>query len=176
MILAGVALLFVGLFAMLLSRHVKDLRYFDRPTVARNPYFDPGLDLFKWLLLAAGFLVLWRASRPACLVAAAVLLALGAYRRLIKSRFVQRRLMRREFAALKSERPGMSEGDILFELAYRRHARWGQELIEQMVKDHPTFEEFSRMMVRMERGFRGFKGRRPAAGNEEERDPRPGAG
>ena len=176
MTLAGVALLLLGLFAMLLSRHFKDLRYFDRPTAARNPYFDPGLDVLKWLLLAAGILVLWRSSRPVCLAAAAALLALGAYRRVIRSDLMQARMMRREFAALKSDRPDMSEGDILFELAYRRHARWGQELIEQMVKDYPTFEEFSRMMVRMERGFRGFKGRRPAAERGGEREPRPGAG
>jgi len=175
MLAAGVALLLLGLFAMLLSRHIKDLRYFDRPSPARHPYFDPSLDLLKWLLLVAGLWVLWRASRPACLAALGALLALGACRRLIRSRFMQTRQMRREFAALKSERPGVSDGEILFELAYRRHARWGQELIEQMVKDYPTFEEFSRMMVRMERGFRGFKGRRPAA-NGEERDPRPGAG
>ncbi|HKB08694.1 MAG TPA: hypothetical protein VKF61_10485 [Candidatus Polarisedimenticolia bacterium] len=176
MLAVGVALLLLGLFAMLLSRHFKDLRYFDRPTVARNPYFDPSLDLLKWLLLAAGLLALWRASRPVCLVASAALLGLGAYRRVIKSRLVQSRLLRREYAALKRERRGMSDGDILFELAYRRHARWGQELIEQMVKDYPTFEEFSRMMVRMERGFRGFRGRRPSSGSGEEPDPRPGAG
>jgi len=165
-LLAGLMLLLLGLFAMLLSAHFKDLRYFDRPSAARNPYFDPSLDFLKWILLAAGLLLLWRASRSASYVAAAALLALWAYRRIVKSGFMQGRLLRREFATLRSERPGMSEDAILFELAFRRHSRWGQELIEQMVKDYPTLEEFSKMMVRMERGFR-FQG--PEAGRARRR-------
>ena len=56
----------------------------------------------------------------------------------------------------------MSDEEILFELAYRKHPRWGPELIEEMVRDYPTVESFARTLGRMERGFRGFRGRGPA--------------
>jgi hypothetical protein len=172
---AGVVLLLLGLLAMLVSAHFKGLRYFDRPTPARNAYFDPIIDVLKWCLVTAGLVLLWRASRPSFVAAGAVLLTLWSYRGFVRSRFLQGRLLRRDFAALRRTHPGMSDGEILYELAYRRHARWGPELLEQMVKDYPTVEELSRMMVRMERGFRGFRGRRPAASRGGGRGSTPGA-
>ncbi|PYT35892.1 MAG: hypothetical protein DMF52_09160 [Acidobacteria bacterium] len=162
-LLAGAALLLLGLLAMLVAVHFKGLRYFDRPTPARNAYFDPILDLLKWTLVVAGLLLLLRASRPAVVVAGAALLALWSYRRFVRSGYFQERLLRRDFIALRKSRPDMSDEEILFELAYRKHPRWGPELIEQMAKDYPTVESFARMLGRMERGFRGFRGRRPAS-------------
>jgi len=52
---------------------------------------------------------------------------------------------------------------VLFELTYRKHPRWGPELIEQMVHDYPSIESFARMLSRMEQGYRGFKGRGPSS-------------
>ena len=146
---------------MLAAVHFKGLRYFDRPALARNAWFDPILDLLKWALVVAGLLLLLRASRPAFLVTAASLMALWSYRCFVRSGFFQERLLRRDFAALRRGRPGMSDGEILFELAYRQHPRWGPELIEQMVRDYPTIESFARMVSKMEKGFRGFRGRKP---------------
>ena len=148
---------------MLVAVHFKGLRYFDRPTAARNGYFDPILDVLKWTLVIAGLVLLLRASPPAALVAVAALLSLWSFRRFVRSGFLHERLLRREFAALRKSRPEMSDEEILFELAYRKHPRWGPELIEQMAKDYPTVESFARMLGRMERGFRGFRGRRPAS-------------
>jgi hypothetical protein len=163
-LLPGVALLLLGLLGMLAAAHFKGLRYFDRPALARNAYFDPILDLLKWALLVAGLVLIVRASQPAFLMAAAVLLVLWSYRRFVRSHFFQERLLRRDFADLRGRRPGMSDEEILFELAYRKHPRWGAELIEQMARDYPTVESFARMLGRMERGFRGFRGRsRPSA-------------
>jgi len=175
-LLPGAALLLLGLFAMLVAAHFKGLRYFDRPTPARNAYFDPVLDVLKWLFVAAGLLLLWRASRPAFVAAATALLVLWSYRRFVRSRLFQHRLLMQDFAALRRSRPEMSDREILYDLAYRKHARWGPELIEQMVNDYPTVEAFSRMMVRMERGYRGLGGRRPGRMRSEGPPPTRGAG
>lgn len=157
----GGALLLLGLLGMALSVHFKGLRYFDRPSLARHAFFDPTLDIAKWLLLLAGLFLLARASRPAFLGAAGALLLLTGYRRFIRSARFQERLLARDFAALKRDRPDLSSDEALYEIAMRRHPRWGPELIEQMVRDNPTVESFARILAKMERGFRGFSGRRP---------------
>jgi len=155
----GYTLLFLGLFAMLAATHFRGLRYFDRPAPARNALFDPILAGLKWALLLWGLILLLRASPIVCFATTAALLVLWSYRRVIRSDAFQERLLRRDFAVLRRSRPDMSDGEILFELTYRKHPRWGPELIEQMVRDYPTIESFARMLSQMERGFRGFKGR-----------------
>ncbi|OLD62376.1 MAG: hypothetical protein AUI47_12690 [Acidobacteria bacterium 13_1_40CM_2_68_5] len=156
----GIVVLVLGLLGMVLSAHFKGLRYFDRPSLARTAWFDPALDLVKWLLLLAGLALLARASLAFLFVAAGALAALGGYRRFIRSARFQQRLLARDCAALRRDRPGLSDEEMLFEIAFRRHPRWGPELIEQMVRDYPTVESFARIMVKMERGFRGFSGKR----------------
>ena len=153
------ALLLAGLLAMLAAAHYRGLRYFDRPALARNALFDPILDGLKWILLLSGLVLILRASRAVFLATAAALLALWSYRRMIRSDFFQERLLRRDFVIMRRSRPEMSDGEILFELTYRKHPRWGPELIEQMVRDYPTIESFARMLSKMEQGYRGFKGR-----------------
>ena len=162
MILGG-SLLVLGLLGLLASAHFKGLRYFDRPAPARNPWFDPALDVCKWALLVAGLVLIARASLPVFFSAAGLLLALWGYRRFIRSALFQEKLLRRDFAVLRRARPDLSDEAILFELACRKHPRWGPELIEQMVRDYPTVESFARIMSKMERGFRGFSGRRPGS-------------
>jgi hypothetical protein len=159
----GFTLLLSGLFAMLAAAHFRRLRYFDRPALARNALFDPILDGLKWVLLLSGLVLILRASRVVFLATAATLLALWSYRRMIRSDFFQERLLRRDFLILRRGRPEMSDGEILFELTYRKHPRWGPELIEQMVHDYPSIESFARMLSRMEQGYRGFKGRGPSS-------------
>jgi hypothetical protein len=162
-LLPGFVLLLLGLFGMLAAAHFKGLRYFDRPALARNAVFDPVLAGLKWALLLAGMLLLLRASRTVFFGTSAVLCALWSYRRLIRSGPFQERLLRRDFIGLRRSRPDLSDGEILYELTYRKHPRWGPELIEQMVRDYPTVESFARMLSRMERGFRGFRGRGPSS-------------
>ncbi len=145
---------------MLASEHFKDLRYFDRPAPARNPWFDPALDILKWVLLVAGLVLIARASLIVFFSAAGILLALRAYRGFIRSAFFQEKLLRRDFTILRRDRPDLSDEAILYELVCRKHPRWGPELIEQMVRDYPTVESFSGILTKMERGFRGFSGRR----------------
>ena len=155
----GFTLLGLGLFAMLAAAHFKGLRYFDRPALARNARFDPILAVLKWALLLSGLLLLLRAARTVFLGTAAALLVLWSYRLVLRSDAFQERLLRRDFTLLRRIRPDLSDGEILFELTCRKHPRWGPELIDQMVRDYPTVESFARMLSRMERGFRGFRGR-----------------
>lgn len=162
-LLPGLALLLLGLFGMLAATHFKGLRYFDRPFLARNALFDPILDGLKWVLLLSGLVLLLRASGAVFLATAAALLLVWSYRRVIRSSAFQERLLRRDFTVLRKSRPDLSDGEILFELAYRKHPRWGPELIDQMARDYPTIESFARMLSRMERGFRGFKGHGPSS-------------
>ena len=146
---------------MLAAVHFKGLRYFDRPTFARNAWFDPTLGVVKWALIGLGLALILRASRPVFFGVAAALIGLWAYRAHIRSSRFQRGLLRRDFDAMRLKSPAMSDAEILMELANRRHPGWGPELIEQMVRDYPSVDSFARMMSLMERGFRGFKGRRP---------------
>ena len=162
MILGG-SLLLLGLLGLLASAHFKELRYFDRPAPARHSWFDPVLDVLKWVLVVAGLVLIARVSLRVFTSLAGLLLALWAYRRFIRSPYFQEKLLRRDFAVLRRARPDLSDEAILFELACRKHPRWGPELIEQMARDYPTVEAFARIMTRMERGFRGFSGRRPGS-------------
>lgn len=159
--IAGGALLLLGLLGFLASAHFKDLRYFDRPAAARTPWFDPALDVLKWLLLVAGLSWIALGSVTVASIVSGILAALWAYRRFIRSAWFQEKLLRREFLARRRDRPDLSDEAILFELACRKHPRWGPELIEQMVRDYPSVESFARIMTKMERGFRGFSGSLP---------------
>lgn len=159
--IAGGALLLLGLLGFLASTHFKDLRYFDRPAAARTAWFDPALDVLKWLLLVAGLARIALSSIPVASLVTGLLAALSAWKRFVRSAYFQEKLLRRELLARRRDRPDLSDEAILFELACRKHPRWGPELIEQMVRDYPSVESFARIMTKMERGFRGFSGRLP---------------
>jgi hypothetical protein len=154
---AAAALIVLGLLAWVVGLHYKALRYFDRPGMARNPYFDPAVELLKWALLIGGLFLLARESPTAAVGTTAVLLLAWSYRRFIRSVLFQRWLLRRDFLAVRARRPDLADREILFSLVIRRHPRWGDELIEQMVVDYPTVEALARVVAKMERGFRGFR-------------------
>ncbi len=160
---AGALVLMLGLLAGLLGAHIRELRYFDRPAPARNAWFDPAMRWLGRVLVAAGLGLTARASVGVAAGIAALLSLLWLSRHLLRSGFLQRRLLRSEFTRLKRAQPDRDDAAILYDLAWRRHPRWGPELIEAMVKDYPSIDDFARMMTRMERGFRGFMngGRRP---------------
>jgi len=165
MLAAGVLVLATGLLCLLASIHFKGLRYFDRPTVARHPAFDRVLALGRWILVPSGLALMARASWSAFAVAGGLLALAWGWRRALRSIPFQARIVRREYDAIRRRHPGAAEDDLLRRLAWRRHPAWGEELIDQMVRDYATIEALSVMMVRMERGFRGFRGgiRRGAA-------------
>ncbi len=155
--IAGAALVLAGLALSVWLERLRRLRWFDRPDAARHRGFDPATSLLRWLLIASGLGVLARASRSVASAALAILLLLWGYRGFIRSRRFQGWLLRRDYRALRAGRPDVPEQDLLRELLYRRNPRWGEELIEQMVSDYPDAESLARIVVRMERGFRGFR-------------------
>jgi hypothetical protein len=157
LLVSGFVAVLLGLLASLVAADFKARRYFDRPGLARNRLFDPVLSAAKWALLLAGLALLGRASRRSAVATAALLLVLWAYRRFVRSAGFQLWLLKRDYRELKRRKPGLPDREILCELVYRRNPRWGEELIEQMVIDHPDVESLSRMIARMERGFRGFR-------------------
>ncbi len=165
LIAAGLMVLIAGLVCALASIHFKGLRYFDRPELARHPVFDRVLDLAQWILVLAGLGLLARGSRVTFAVVGGLLVLAWGWRRLVRSVPFQARLLRRQCEAMRRQHPGAKENDLLRLLVVRRHQEWGEELIDQMVRDYPSIERLSVMMVRMERGFRGFRGgvRRAAA-------------
>jgi len=154
---AGLALLLLGLLAWLAGEHVKALRFFDRPALARRRLFDPLLSLARWTLTLAGLVLVGLASRRALVAVVLALAPLWGYRRYIRSASFQRRLLRRDFESLRREHPEAADREIFCRLVYRRHPRWGVELIEMMVADNPDLDSLARVMARMERGFRGFR-------------------
>ena len=105
----GGTLLLLGLLGLLASAHFKGLRYFDRPAPARHPWFDAALDVLKWALLVAGLVLIARASLRVFLSAAGLLLALWGYRRFIRTAFFLEKLLRRDFTALRRDRPDLSD-------------------------------------------------------------------
>jgi hypothetical protein len=153
----GLGLVLLGLLAWLVSTHLQGLRFFDRPTLARNRLFDPLAALIRWLLILGGLGLIAQRSVGAMVAITLGLALLWGYRRAIHSASFQRRLLERDYEALRKERPGAPAQEILCQLVYRRHPAWGAELIELMVTDNPDIESLARMMARMERGFRGFR-------------------
>ncbi|MFQ5877093.1 MAG: hypothetical protein ACE5JH_05310 [Acidobacteriota bacterium] len=156
---AGFVLLIAGLVAGLWRANLRARPFFDRPTIARRPGFDRLLSSSRWVLILTGLLIQLAAAPAVGAAVIGILAPAWAYHLAIRSVWFQRRLLRRQFDVLRKESPDAPEREILFRLAYSRHPRWGEELIEQMVLDHPSFDEFARIVVLMERGFRGFRPR-----------------
>ena len=153
----GFAALLLGLLLLLVLVHIRSRRYFDRPAVARLVFFDPALLMAAAVVIFCGLLAIWRAWPTAGIAAAALLAAAGVYRAVIRSVLFQRWLLRRDYAALKRRHPDLPERSVLVRLLILRHPGWGEELVEQMVLDYPTFEDLGRVVALMERGFRGFR-------------------
>jgi hypothetical protein len=153
----GFAVVAAGLLLLLMVAQMKARRFFERPTLARNRLFDPLLTLLAYALIPGGFALAARGSRRAAAAGGTALALLWGYHRFIRSVRFQGWLLKRDYGALRRRHAGRPEKEILFELVSRRNPRWGDELIEQMVVDYPTIEELSRMIAKMERGFRGFR-------------------
>lgn len=154
---SGIVALALGLFGCLLYLHVRSLRYFDRPAIARSRWFDPALAAASGALVLAGLVSIGSASREWAAALSLLLLAGVGYRSFIRSVPFQRWLLRRDYDRLRAASPEVPDRAILLRLILRRHPGWGEELAEQMILDYPSLDEVARLMARMERGFRGFR-------------------
>lgn len=153
----GYLVLGLGLLGSLVRAHLRERRFFDRPTLARSPLFDPVLNLARWTLILAGLYLVAASSAVAGAVTAGVLVLLLGYLMFIRSTWYQTRRIRQEFELLKRIRPGASDRELLHQMTCARHPRWGPELVEQMLIDFPTLEELAPIIVKMEKGFRSFR-------------------
>jgi hypothetical protein len=119
--------------------------------------FDPLLNLARWILILAGLFLLSTSSAVVASVTAVALSLLVIYTRCIRSVWYQSRLIRRDFERLRLSRPSVPERELLYQMTCSRHPRWGPELVEQMLLDYPTLDELTPIIVKMEKGFRGFR-------------------
>ena len=153
----GYAVLGLGLLGSLVRAHLREKRFFDRPTLARSRLFDPLLNLARWILILAGLFLLAVNSAVVASVTAVALSLLVVYTSFIRSVWYQTRIIRREFERLRHSQPAVPDRDLLYRMTCARHPRWGPELVEQMLLDFPTVDELAPIIVKMEKGFRGFR-------------------
>lgn len=148
-------LLVLGAILLLLHEHFSTRRAWDRPAWARGAGPRRFLRGAGWLLLVGGAALLaWR-SPVVGIGTASVLLALGAWRRWVRSAAHLARGLRREVARLRREQPDREEVDLLRDVVLRMHPRWGEDLAGQIVAEQRSAERVAEMLIRMERGSAG---------------------
>ncbi len=148
-------------------QHLRERPVYERPSILVHSWFWIVWLPARWILFAAGLAALGMGSPPAAVLLALFLTGLWSYRRVLASPRHRRRMIRRAYLAERARDPSAGDAEILQRILYSLHGRWGKELIEQIVADHPTPEAVAEMVVRMERGVlpAGFDPRR-ALGKE----------
>lgn len=154
---AGGALCLAAGLVWLVSTHVRERPWFERPDFARWRGFDTLLAFLRWGLFGWGLaLLMARAPRAAAGVIAIFLAAL-LWRLVARSAALKRRAMRKALADLRRRHPREPENELLVRLVLSTHPRWGEELVRQMVIDFPSVDEMAIVVARMEQGYRGFR-------------------
>jgi hypothetical protein len=152
MILIGLGAVAISLLMGLWMQGIRERPVYDRPSLILHPTFRRIWAPARWLLLAAGGILLFRASRPGAGAVALVLLGLWSWKRYLRSRRHRRRMIREAFEKERMRDPSASEAQVLGRILHSLHGSWGEELIEQIIQDNPTPEGVADMVVRMERG------------------------
>jgi hypothetical protein len=150
--LLGFAAVFLSLLMGLWMEHVRERPVYERPAIMIRSLFSVAWGPARWLLLAAGLILLSRASLAMAASLAALLILLRAWKGYLGSRRHRHRMIRAAFEKERTRDPAASDRQILQRILHSLHARWGEELIEQIVADNPTPEGVADMVVRMERG------------------------
>jgi hypothetical protein len=150
--LLGFAAVACSLLMGLWMQHVRERPVYERPAILIRPAFRMIWSPARWLMFATGVAALGRASLAAAVVLLSVLAALAAWKRYLMSRHHRHHMIRAAFLKERARDPSASDVQILQRLLAALHARWGEELIEQIVLDNPTPEGVADMVVRMERG------------------------
>jgi len=150
--LAGLAGVAFSLLMGLWMQYVRERPVIERPGFLVRPGFRLMWTPARVFLFLGGGLLLARAFPPAAALLALLLAAAWSWRRYLESRAHRRRMFRRAFDREKAGDPSTADELILRRLLASLHARWGEELIEQIVADNPTPEGIADMVVRMERG------------------------
>ena len=153
MIMAGI-LGFMGLSAFLVLglwwENVRERPVYERPPLLVHPFFRASFRALRGTLFLGGWFLAGRTFPRSTLLLAVLLLAAWAWRRYLRSRFHRRRMFRRAFEGERGRDPLATDHQVLQRILYSLHPRWGEELIEQIVKDNPSPEAVADMVVRME--------------------------
>ena len=135
----------------LLEARWKALPAYDRPRFTHSPAYAVWAGAMRKILMAAGLILLYAAHPAAAAAAAAIVVGAWVIRSIVTGPVGIRREMQREFDRLKRERPRAADLEILYEVVYVRHRRWGPELVQQIVQDNPSVGGAARMVARLER-------------------------
>ncbi|MCZ6779317.1 MAG: hypothetical protein O7F16_10185 [Acidobacteria bacterium] len=139
----------------LLEARWNSLPAYDRPSLTRSAAYSVWAGVLRKLLLGISLLGLAAVHWTAAAATATLLLIGWSVRRIQASAASQRRAMQKEFDRLRGENPDAPDTEILFQVVFARHARWGPDLVQQIVQENPTVEGAARMVVRMESQLRG---------------------
>jgi len=152
LLIAGIALVAVGLAGWLHHTHLRTLRAWDRPAWFLRPGATALYTAARWAAAVAGWILMALGSRRVAGLAAAAIAAAWAFRVWVRSERHMARRLRVDLAALRRREPRRAERDLLARLVLARHPEWGPELVERIVADHPDTGSLARVLARMERG------------------------
>ena len=152
--MSALGLLCLGFFLLmgLWRDHIRERPVYERPVALIRPSFWPVWHVSRWTLFTAGWILLAFSLPRTGIALALALLALWSWRRYLRSRRHWHRRVREAFARERRRDPSAPDIQILQRILHSTHGRWGEELIEQIVTDHPTPEGVADMIVRMEGG------------------------
>lgn len=139
----------------LLEARWSALPAYDRPRMTHSPTYALWASVARKLILAISLLGLAVAHWAALAAVGALLVTGWSVRRVQSSAGSQRRSMQREFERLRRESPNVPDTELLFQIVFAQHARWGPELVQQIVQENPSVEQAARVVARMESQLKG---------------------
>lgn len=153
MLATGLVLLLAAGVLALVEAHLASLKAWDRPRIALGPAYGIAAKPARWLVLAASLVCLGRASFPALIAAALLLVAIFGWLAWVRSPSHALRRMRRDLTLLEAGQPGAPRKELVGRILSAWHPEWSPEVIQQMVEAHPALEDLTRFVARMERGW-----------------------
>lgn len=167
--LLGLALLGLFLISGLWMEHIRERPVYERPPVLIHPIFRTLWSPTRWVAFFLGWILLARTWPRLGAILALFLAAMWGWKRYLRSRHHWDRTIRSSFLLEKARNPQASDIEILTAILLTVRGHWGQELIDQIVADHPTPEGIAAMIVRMERSLlpRGFDPTRTSRGGSQ---------
>ena len=147
----GIGCLVVWGALWLLEARWRALPAYHRPRLTHSAAYPLWAGLVRKAILGSAFLLLLAAQPIAAVAAALALGSAGAARILLGGPAARRREMQRSFDRLREASPAATDMEILYQVIYTHHQRWGPDLVQQIVQENPTVEGAARMVVRLER-------------------------
>jgi hypothetical protein len=151
--LVGLACLAISLLMGLWMEHLRERPVYRRPAFLIHRGFWLLWGPARWILFGAGWILAGLSFPRTSASLAFILLGLWSWKRHLRSRSRRRRMVREAFDRERARDPAAGDTQILRRIVASLHARWGEELIEQIVVDNPTPEAVADFVVRMERGI-----------------------